>query len=228
VRAAAIAALALAVVWPARVQLRVPLALAGAVLLVMSTWQASFEARNNEWAVVAGVGAAVALWWAAPRAHERLARSGCAWWALLGSAVAVYGCVPETDQMREVGIVVAAGGVAEVVLRRRLPTAALLAAAAFVEWSALFGATGQARALVGGLFALAPLVAVAAVREGARWRSQAVAVVWVIASVAMARTGGIATSLPPAVQASALCAAAASLLTVGMVWIDRRCARPRQ
>lgn len=226
-RAAAIALLALAVVWPTRRLLRVPLAAAGAVLLVKSTWRPSFEARHNEWAVVVGVGAAVALWWAAPRAHQRLALWGGAWWALLGSAVAVYGCVPETDQMREVGIVVAAGGVAEVLLRHRLPTSALLAAAAFVEWSALFGATGQARALAGGLFALTPIVAVAVVRDGSRWRSPAVAVVWVVAAVTMARTGGIATSLPPAVWASAVCAAAASLLTLGLVRIDRRCMRPR-
>lgn len=224
-RAAAIVVLALAVVWPRHRLLRMAIAAAGAVLLVMSTRQASFEARHNEWAVVAGVGAAVALWWAAPRAHERLALWGAAWWALLGSAVAVYGCVPETDQMREVGIVVAAGGVAEVLLRSRLPTPSLLAAAAYVEWSALFGATGQARALAGGLFALTPLVAVAVVRSRARWSSPAVAVVWVVAAVVMARTGGIATSLPPAVRASAVCAAVASLLTVGLVLTDRRCSR---
>lgn len=221
-RAAAIAVLALAVVWPARRVLRLPLAGLGGVLLVLSAWDASFRGRENGWAVVAGTGTAIGLWWAAHRSHERLAVFGAAWWTLLGSTAAVYGCVPETGQMREVAIVVVAGGVAELLLRRRLPTAALVAAAALVEWSALFGATGQARALVGGLFALVPLVAVAMVPAGSRWRGLAVALVWMVAAVGMARTGGIATTLKPAVVAALAWAACAALLTFVVVRTDRR------
>jgi hypothetical protein len=221
-RAAALALLALATVWPRWRVLQVHLAALGGALLVMSTWDASFRGRENGWAAVAGTGTALAVWWAAPRAHERLADFGAAWWMSLASVAAVYGCAPETGQMREVAIVVAAGGAAEFVLRRRLPTAALVAAAAFVEWSALFGAAGQGRALVGGLFALVPLVAVAIVPAGPRWRSLAVALVWMVAAVGMARTGGIATSLTPAVLAALAWAVGSALLTLVAVRLVRR------
>jgi hypothetical protein len=140
---------------------------------------------------------------------------------LLGSAGAVYLCVPETDHLREVGVVVAAGAVAEVLLRRRLPAAALVAAVALVEWAALFGAAGQARALVGGLFALAPLVAVAVVPTRGRWPGPLVAVVWLVAAAVMARTGGVAHSLSTTLVAAGVCAAAAVLLTAAAVRLDR-------
>ena len=196
--------------------------------MTVSTWHASFEGRANEWAIVVAVLVAVAGWWAAPRAHASLVQLGGAWWMLMGSAIAVYACVPETDQMREVGVVVAAGGLAEVLLHRRLPTPALVAAMAFVEWSALYGATGQARALAGGLFALAPLPAVAAVarllesRAAPSWLFPAVGGVWVGGAVVMARTGGIATSLTPATEAAAACGVAAVVLSAGLVRLARR------
>jgi len=221
-RAAAIALLALAAVWPRWRSAQAVIAVAAAALLVASVWDMSFAGRHVGWAVPVAVGVAVAVWWAAPLAQERLLLPGAGWLVLLGCTGAVYACVPETDQMREVAVVVAAGALAEVLLRRRLPASALVAAAAFVEWSALFGAVGQGRALVGGLFALTPLVAVAIVPPGPRWRSPAIAIVWVMAAGVMARTGGIATSLPPAVVAAAVCGGAAALVTLGLVSVGRR------
>lgn len=220
-RAAAIALLALAVVWPRARPLRWPLAVAGGVLLVASVWDVSFEGRAVEWAVPSAVAVGVALWWAAPRAHERLPQS-TAWLLLLGCAGAVYLCVPETDHLREVAVVVAAGGVAEVLLRRRLPSVALVAATALVEWAALFGATGRPSALAGGLFALTPVVAVAMARRGSWWHAPAVAAVWLVAAGAMARTGGVADSLSTAVVAAAGCVTAAALVTAAVVRLDRR------
>lgn len=227
-RALGIALLAFAVVWPSRPWLRPVVAIAGAVALMISTWHASFQGRANEWAVVIAVVVAVAGWWAAPHAGASLVRLGGAWWVLMGSAIAVYGCVPETDQLREVGVVVVAGGLAEVLLQRRMPTPVLVAAMALVEWSALYGATGQARALAGGLFALTPLLAVAAVarlvgsRTAPSWLFRAVGGVWVVAAVVMARTGGIATSLMPAAAAAAVCGGAAVVLSAGLVRLARR------
>jgi hypothetical protein len=214
-RAGAIALLALAAVWPTARRWRVAVAALGAVLLVASTWDAAFAHRAHEWALVVGVVAAIALWWAAPTAHERLRVRGLAWWTLLGSAAAIYACVPETDQMREVAVVVAAGGAAEWLLHRPLPTTALVAAASYVEWSALYGSAGLARALAGGLFALTPLVAVAA--SPTDRRAPLVALTWIGAAGAVARTGGVASSLPPAVAAvavGAVCAAAVSAVLV--------------
>jgi hypothetical protein len=221
-RAAGIALLALALVWPDTTAGRVPLAIAGGFALTASAWGASFDGRSLMWAAVAAVVVAVAMWWSAPPAHASLAKWGCAWWVLLGSAAAVYGCVPETDQMREVAVIIAAGGVAEVLTRRRLPTPALLAAMGVVEWSALYGASGQGRALVGGLFALTPLIAVALVASRnsparAVWLPYAIAGVWVVAAVVVARTGGIATSLAPALWSAAAGGGAAIVLSAVLV-----------
>lgn len=226
-RAIGLALLALAVVWPLATVGRFVVALAGAASLTASAWGASFDGRSLTWAVVAAVAVAVAMWWTAPVAHAELAKWGGAWWVLLGSAAAVYGCVPETDQMREVAVVVAAGGVAEVLTRRRLPTPALVAAMGLVEWSALYGATGQGRALVGGLFALTPLIAVGVVATVDRrqtdrwWLPYSVAAVWVAAALVVARTGGIATSLSPAVVAAAVGGVVAAGVTAALVRLAR-------
>jgi hypothetical protein len=230
-RALGILLLALAVVWPQRPWQRWVVAAAGASALTLSARDASFAGRANEWAVVLAVVVALAGWWAVPHARAALAGFGGSWWVLLGSAAAVYGCVPETDQMREVAVVVAAGGVVELLLRRPLPAPTLAAAFGLVEWSALYGATGQARALAGGLFALTPLVAVAAVATlharsrptvGPAWLPWSIAATWVVAALTMARTGGIATSLRPAAWAAAVCGAAAAAISAVLVRLARR------
>jgi hypothetical protein len=222
IRAVGIAVLALAVVWPRRRSSRLVLAVLGGVVLVGSTWFASFAGQPDHLAVAPGVAIAVALWWAAVPAHAQLARHGGAWWLLLASAASIYACVPETDQMREVAVVVAAGGLAELLLRHTLPDPALVAAAALVEWSALYGATGQGRALVGGLFALMPLIAVAVAtawtrrRRTASWLAWAVGGVWACATLGLARTGGIASSVGSAIGAVVVWTAAAVIATVGL------------
>ncbi len=227
-RAGGLALLALAFVWPRPIIGRLALAVVGAVALTLSAWGASFDGRSLSWAVVLAIVVAIAMWWAAPLAHAALPSWGAAWWVLLGSAAAVYGCVPETDQMREVAVVVAAGGIAEVLTRHRLPTPALLAAMGFVEWSALYGATGQGRALVGGLFALTPLIAVAVVTTvgtGAKRAAPlpyAVVVVWVATALVVARTGGIATSLTPAVTAAAVGGVVTTAISAALVVRSRR------
>ena len=105
-RAAAIALLALATVWPRWRSAQALIGVAAGGLLVASVWDASFDGRHVQWAVPIAVVAAVTLWWSAPLAQQRLAAvPGGAWWVLLGSAAAVYGCVPETDHLREVAVV---------------------------------------------------------------------------------------------------------------------------
>lgn len=220
-RAAAIAVLALAAVWPPVRALRWLMAAVAGGLLVASVWNVSFAGRDVAWAVPVAVAVAVALRWAVPAAHEGLPLGG-AWGLLLGCTGAVYLCVPETDHIREVAVVMAAGAVGEVLLHRRLPAAAVVAGAALVEWAALFGAVGQGRALVGGLFALAPLVAVAVVPTGGQWRAPAVAAVWLGAAAIMARTGGVADSLWPAVVAAAACTGTALIATLTIARFTRR------
>ena len=146
---------------------------------------------------------------------------------LFGSAIAVYGCVPETDQMREVAVVVCAGWLVEAVRRRPLPNPALLAASGLVAWSALYGATGRPSALVGGLFALVPLIAVACVPRRRKWLPWLVGIVWAGAAVGVARTGGIATELSTAVAWAAAFGGGALVVTLAAcVAIAKRAVRP--
>jgi len=210
-RAAALVLLALATVWPRWRWVRGLLAAAGGALLVTAVWDVSLAGRDLAWAVPAAVAAVVGVWWAAPIAHTRLPLA-TAWVLLAGCAGAVYLCVPETDQLREVAVVTVGGAVAEMLLRRRLPVPAVVAAGALVLWGALFGAVGRPSAMVGGLFAVLPVVAVAVLAgRCSRVRLVIVAVVWVAAAAVMARTGGLAHSLTDALLAALACAAVAAL-----------------
>ena len=202
--------------------------MAAAVGLVWSTWFASFEHRDNQWAAIVTMLIVPALWWALPKVHVRLSAIGGAWGLLLGGAIAIYGCVPETDQMREVAVVVCAGGLAEVMRRQALPSPALLASAGLVLWSALYGATGRPSALVGGLFALVAPIAVALVPGRRRWVPWAIGLVWSGAAVAVARTGGIiATGLSSALTWTAGFAMTAAAVSAGIYVVSVGHARSR-
>ena len=205
-RVVGIALLALAVVWPQRRQVQALLAALAGLAIARASWPASFEGRSsNWWAVGVAMVLTVALWWAVPRLRVASPMPSSRWGLFAGSAFAVYACVPETGQMTEVAFVIVAAAVAEVLRQRLLPVPAEAAVAGLILWSALFGATGRPSALIGGLFALVPLVAVPAVRSARpalasaalpwRW---AVAVVWIGAAVAVARTGGISRNAAPA------------------------------
>jgi len=230
VRAVGIVLLALAAVWPARVRVaRVVLGAVGGAFLVASAWHASFGAGRNRWAVVVAVAMGSVAVTALPALAPVVRWRGVGWlgwrWALLaGAAVAVYGCVPETDQMREVGVVVVAGVAVEWLRRTPLPAPAVVAAWGLVAWSVLYGATGRPSALVGGLFALvAPLAAGLAARRGAAV-ALVIGGVWSVAAVVVARTGGIEPTLHPAVVAAVSAAVIAGAVSA-VVW--RRWPSPR-
>lgn len=228
-RALALATLALAVCWPrALAPVRWLLGAAGGVCLVVATWDATFAGRDHDWAVVATIvlaaAAAIVLPSLAPAADVFGVRwLGWRWLMLGGAAAAVYGCVPETDQMREVAVVVAAGAVAEWLLRSPLPAAAYAAAWGFVAWSALYGATGRPSAVIGGLFALVAPVAAGVVARRSDFVSVAVGLVWSITAVVVARTGGISMTTRPAVTAAMSGAIVAGGLSA-VLWSRRRLA----
>lgn len=219
-RALGIALLALAVMvprrrlWPA---LSVALAATAGLLIARACWSASFEnRRGNWWAIGVAMLLAVGVWWAAPRQRTASSMPASRWGLFAGCTLAVYSCVPETDQMPAVALLIAFVAVAEGLGRGLLPAPVDAAMAGVIMWSALFGATGRPSALIGGLFALVPLVAVpavlaarpalAAARLPWRW---GLAIVWVGAAGAVARTGGIADSAAPAWVAVACCTALA-------------------
>lgn len=198
-RVVAISVAALAVVWPPRRSTRVVLAAVSGILIIWSTWSATFEPRRLDWAMVAVVILAVGLGWAVPILHGAFTSPMYTWVLFAGCLGAVHVCVPENGQTAEIGLLVACGGVAEFLMRRRLPLPVWSAVATGVLWTAVLGASGQARAMVGGLFALSPIVATAtlvrtrrAVRPLTETRRWLIALVWLAAAWTVARTGGVA------------------------------------
>lgn len=230
-RPLALAVLALAVCWPRHVSpARWALGGAAGAALVAATWRATFDGRDHRWVIAAVVvllaAAAVATLPALPGSVTVFGVTWPGWrWVMLGgAAAAVYGCVPETDQMRDVAVVVAAGAVAEWLRGVPLPAPAYTAVWGLVAWSALFGATGRPSAVVGGLFALvAPVAAGAMAAMAARGDRVIVGVgfAWALAGLVVARTGGIATSAAPAVLAAAVGAAAAGSVSA-LLWYRGR------
>jgi hypothetical protein len=138
---------------------------------------------------------------------------------LLGyAAIAIYGCVPETDQMPTIGWMVAGLLAIELVTRSASAIPVQIVGAGIVLWSGLSGAAGRGSAVVGAWFAFWPLVLVIASalvfglpasRE--RWL---IGLVGGLAAVGVARTGGIEPETAPAVLAVAV----AAPVSIGVSW----------
>lgn len=189
---------------------RLAVGLVGGLLVVASSWPASFGSRDRWWAAVGTVVVALALSEALPVGQRLMPRPGAVPLAIAAAAVAAYGCVPETDQLTPVGICV--GGVAlfELASFQRLPIVWHAATAGLVLWAGVYGATGRQSALVGALFAIWPVLIVplvAVLRPGLRQAREPVR--WLIAlmgagaAVAVARTGALQPTIGPALVAVA-------------------------
>lgn len=198
-RVVAIALAALAAVWPARRTTRMTLAGASGALIVSSSWTVTFESRDLDWAAVAVVLIAIGLGWSTPILFHSFTSPMYTWVLFAGCLGAVHVCVPENGRTAEIGLLMACGGVAELLLRRRLPAPAWSAAASSVLWAAVFGTGGQSRAMIGGLFAVIPIVATAffvrprrAIHPLTETRRWLIATLWMAAAWVVARTGGVA------------------------------------
>ena len=154
--------------------------------------------------------------------------------ALLGlSAVAVYGCVPETGQMRAIGVMLASLFVIELVARRPSGLLVHTVAAGIVLWSGLYGATGRDSAIVGTLFAFWPLVLVVIAcrlpgysqpTPVERWT---IGLIGGIAAVALARTGALEPTIGPALLAVTIALPTSLVAALVVVAVSRRTRRPR-
>ncbi len=130
---------------------------------------------------------------------------------LLGyAALAIYACVPETDQMRTIAWLVVGLLAIELVTRTPSATVVQLVAGGIVLWSGLYGATGRGSAIVGAWFAFWPLLLVigstfvlGSEPSRARWLIGAIGG---IAAIVVARTGGVEPTTAPAVAAAAIAA----------------------
>ena len=175
-------------------------------------------------------------WWAAgltillsfalvdllPATRQLLSVPGVAPLTLIAALVAIYLCVPETDQVPVAAFVPLLVIVLEIVGRQQLGIEWYAVAAAAVLWAGMFGATGRQSALVGALFAwwavaLVPLVhAVRPIRSTVA--ALGVATIGAIAVVVVARTGGIADTG----GAAWLAAAVAAIVSFGLAVVAVR------
>lgn len=219
-RAAALVLLAVAAVVPRPG--RGVLGVLAAGFLLRAVWTSGFDQGGSRaWLAVAGVVIITAAAIVLPDAAGEPA--GWRWVVLAGAVGVAYSCVPETDQFREIAVVVLGGAAVEVLAVRTVPPAAYLGAWGALAWGTLYGATGRPSAIVGGLVALlAPVAAAWASSErgltsargsavtvpssstGRGWLGLAVGSVWVVAGLVVARTGGIAAELRPALVAAAV------------------------
>jgi hypothetical protein len=154
--------------------------------------------------------------------------------ALLGlAAIAIYGCVPETGQMRAIGVMLAALFVIELIARRPSGLLVHAVAAGIVLWSSLYGATGRASAIVGALFAFWPLVLVVTVCHWPRRAQPRPIIRWTIgliggvAAVTVARTGALEPTVRPALLAVAIALPASLAAALLVDSISRRDDRRR-
>lgn len=222
-RVVAIALAAFATVWPATMLTRLGLFAGSGFFVVSASWSATFGPRQLDWGIALVVLMAIGLGWAMFQLYAVFTTPMYTWFLFASCLGAVYVCVPENDQINEIGLLFVCAGTAELLTGRRLPLAVWSAAATAMLWSAMYGASGQGRAMIGGLFAMMPIIAVAifvswarsrfVVPEVSRWL---VAAIWVVAAWTVARTGGIASTATAAWIAVAIVAPIAVLMSFGI------------
>lgn len=177
------------------------------LILVDASWSASFALQPRAWAAVSAVAVAIVFALVLTTVRQSVACPGMVPSALGCAAVAIYGCVPETDQMPGVGWAVAAVVIVEVARQQQLPVVWHSCVGALVLWSGLYGATGRPSALIGALFACLPIPLLGCwiilyprlgrVHEAWRW---VILGLGCLSAVAMARTGGISPTTLPSVR----------------------------
>lgn len=180
----------------------------GAFVVAISWNRSDLGGTDRWWAIVATIVVAANVAVALPRAQQLMPTPGVLPFTILCTVVAVFACVPETDQVYPVAGVVALLVIAEMVLGRRLLLSWHAGAATLVLWAGIYGATGRQSALIGAMFAwwpvvLGPLVAdlwrpVATAREVSRW---VITGIGAVGALVVARTGALEATAGPAVTA---------------------------
>ncbi len=196
---------------------------------VAASWDASnLGDRSRWWAVAAAIVLAVVLAGALPLARQLLERPGFLPLTALAWLAAVYGCVPETDHVRPIAMLVGMVVLLELVSGEHMPFGWQLGTMGVVLWAGLYGATGRQSALVGALFGawpllLGPLVATVThltrASQPVRW---AVTVAGVGAALVVARTGALEPTIGPAWRAVAVWGAASLAVALVLAWVGGR------
>lgn len=208
---------------------RLALGAATGLAAVALSWSASdLGKRSQWWAAAVAILLAAILAGALPLARRLLPRPGTVPLTVLAWLAGVYGCVPETDQVLGVAMLVAMIALVELVASEYLPFGWQLGIIGAVLWAGLYGATGRQSALVGALFGawpvvLGPLVALLSrLRQTPQLVRWAVAAMGAGAALAVARTGALATTIGPALRAVAFWGSASLGVTVMLGWVTAR------
>lgn len=142
------------------------------------------------------------------------------------AAVAIYGCVPETDQMPGVAAFLLAVFAIELAARRSAPPWVHTIVAAIVLWSGLYGASGRASAIVGAWFAFWPVVLVVTARlarpDLGLVPRLAIGGVGGIAAIVVARTGALEPTVGPALVAATVAAAVSAAVAAAVPAVSAR------
>ena len=179
-------------------------------------------------ALAAGLVLGAVLVAALPTARLVLPRPGFVPFTMLIWLAAVYGCVPETDHVLPVAMLVAMVVALELVSGEYLPFGWQVGTIGLVLWAGLFGATGRQSAVVGALFGawpvlLGPLTAkvthLVRAPEPVRW---SVTAIGAGAALIVARTGALQPTVEPAVRAVAVWGTASLALALMLGWLGGR------
>ena len=170
------------------------------------SWDASgLSNPSRQWVVVGVVAISVAIAEVLPEIRATLPQPGLLTLLMLVPLAAIYGCVPETDQIPDVGMVIAAVAMIEIVTRRAMGVGWYSVACGLILWAGVFGATGYDRAFIGSFMAFWPVVLFGLViRAFPRVRNSPVVVqliFWVLggaAALVVARTGALENGRRPA------------------------------
>jgi hypothetical protein len=161
-------------------------------------------------------------------ARRLLPRPGSTGLTQLAWLAAVYGCVPETDHIPAVGLLIVGMLAVEVVSHEHLPVGWQLGVSGIVLWAGLFGATGRGSAVVGTLFGawpvlIGPITArctrLGRAHELVRW---SVVGTGAVAALIVARTGALQPTTDPALRAVAIWGPASLAIALSLGWVGGR------
>lgn len=215
---------------PEGIAARLLAALVGAALVLRESWSAArFGSDGPGWGPFAVVGLCVVLAWALPAIRLLVPRPGDTPLVLVVPVTASYLCVPETDHLLRVAVVVAIATLAAALARRRVPLIVLALVAAYVLWAGVFGSAGRASALVGAFVAWWPVVLLPlmawwrpALAGASLWVRGLVVVVGGAASIGVARTGALEPTVAPALAATAIALPASLVVAVAITALATR------
>lgn len=175
-------------------------------------------------------------WWAAAACRRRVHAPGTVPLLSLAATATVFLCVPETDHLKGVAVLLAGMALLEVAAGEVLPFGWHALGLTVVIWAGLWGATGRPGAVVGAVFAgwvfvlpaVIPLSTGPASTPGSGVRRlRAAFVIAAIAAVVVARTGALGSVLLPALYWAAAMASGSTLIALLVVRSGRPRRRPR-